>query len=708
MKRVLLLFCLILLMIDGFAQVGDSSIVDKKALIDSIRAVQKRSRSSFSVDAYVKNDLILNHKPKRFLGKNTRDYIKLRNGELLWLSEVGSKYYFDQRKKYKEQIKREQTFGKYPSYDFDSAKKLFINFEDQLIKVEAISDKYFISPFGRNAQKYYDFELLGIKNGDALIQLIPLRRYGPLFRGTFILDTASYQLKQIDFKLSGAQGIDFIDSLNIKQKFDTSNRLNFSEVGFKGNFLKFKFSGNADAYFSKYQNDIPENLIFYKHEVLIEDRKNLTNFTNKDRAVPLTLQERLSYEYQHNQVSEKDSINRFIQRPQLFPLLFNEKIWSSKPRHQTIIFDPILPAFFYNTIEGLGINYGVNFIKYSQSSKYWSINPRIRYGFSNKELNSDISLSRFFDPKRRGLWNISFGSTYQDLNPNGSLNSLQNSINTLLFEQNFMKLYRKKYVSTSIGAEIVKGLYWSVGVELSRNISVENQFDYSFRDIKRRNFSSNNPLNPDQQTKLFPDHQALFVNSSLIYSFNQDYENRNGEKIFYLPKGPRLILNYRKGIPKLFNSSSDYQFAEIEFQQEKLNCGLWGYGSYSISTGSFFQTKNVYFPEWKHFIGNLALVFNPGLKNFHLLNFYTYSTNEYFVEAHFEHNFNKKFTSLIPLIRSLKIQELIGGAYLYQPQKGNYFEVYGGFKKLMFRIDYAMSFDSFGKLNQGFKLSYDF
>jgi hypothetical protein len=63
---------------------------------------------------------------------------------------------------------------------------------------------------------------------------------------------------------------------------------------------------------------------------------------------------------------------------------------------------------------------------------------------------------------------------------------------------------------------------------------------------------------------------------------------------------------------------------------------------------------------------------------------------------------------LIPLIRSLKIQELIGGAYLYQPQKGNYFEVYGGFKKLMFRIDYAMSFDSFGKLNQGFKLSYDF
>ncbi len=516
MKRVLLLFCLILLVTDGFAQISDSSIINQKVLIDSIRAVQKRSRSSFSLDAYIKNDLILNLKPERFLGKNTSNSIRFRNGELLWLSEVGSKFYFDEQKGFKELIKRDQTFGKYPSYDFDSAKKLYLNFDNKLIKIEVISDKYFISPFGKNAQKYYRFALLGIKNSDALIQIIPRHRYGPLFRGTFILDTASYHLKQIDFKLNGAQGIDLIDSLNIKQNFDSSNNLSFSEVGFKGNFLKFKFSGNADAYFSGYKNDIPENLTFNKHEILIEDRNKITNFTNKYRAVPLTLQERLSYEYQHHKVSERDSLQELVQKPKLFPLLFDEKIWSSEQRHRAIIFDPIVPAFFYNTIEGLGINYGVNFIQYSKSSKYWSINPRIRYSFEKKELNSDISLTRLFDPKKRGLWNVSFGSTYQDLNPNGSLNSLQNSINTLLFEQNFLKLYRKEYISTSVGTEILKGLYWSVGMELSRNISLDNQFDYSFRDIKRRNFSSNNPLNPDQQTKLFPNHQALFVNTSLI------------------------------------------------------------------------------------------------------------------------------------------------------------------------------------------------
>ncbi len=695
-------------MFDGFAQVSDSSIVNQKILIDSIRFVRDINRSSFSVNAYVKNNLILNHKPKRFLGRNTSNSIKLRNGELLWLSEVGSKFYFDERKGFKEEIKQDQTFGRYPSYDFDAAKKLSINFDNQLIKIEAISDKYFISPLGKNAQRYYDFKLLGITKQDALIQIIPKHRFGPLFRGTFVLDTMNYQLKQINFKLDGEQGIDFIDSLNIKQNFDYLNRLSFSEVGFKGDFLKFKFSGKADAYFSGYKSDIPENLTFDKHEVLIEDKRTLSNFTNKDRAIPLTLQERLSYEYQHNKASEKDSLQKLVQKPQLFPLLFNEKIWSSERRHRAIIFDAIVPAFFYNTIEGLGLNYGINFIKYSKENKYWSVNPRIRYGFSNKELNSDISLTRLFDPKRRGLWNVSFGSTYQDLNPNGSLNSLQNSINTLLFEQNFMKLYRKEYISTSIGTEILKGLYWSVGVELSRNISLENEFDFLFRNIKERNFSSNNPLNPDQQTKLFPNHKALFVNSSLIYSFNQDYENRNGEKIFFLPKGPRLILNYRKGIPKVFNSASNYQFSELELQQEKLDLGLWGFGSYSVSAGKFFQNRNVFYPEWKHFSGNLALVFNPGLKNFHFLNFYTYSTDEYFVEAHFEHNFNRKFTARIPLVRDLKIQELIGGAYLYQPQKGNYFEVYGGLKKLMFRIDYAISFDSFGKLDQGFKLSYNF
>ncbi|MBU2045457.1 MAG: hypothetical protein KJ712_01845, partial [Bacteroidetes bacterium] len=95
MKRVSLLFCLILLMNDGFAQIIYNGIINQKDLIDSIRAVQNSSRISFSVNSYLKNDLNLNHKPARFLGKNTEECIRLRNGELLWLSEVGSKFYFD-------------------------------------------------------------------------------------------------------------------------------------------------------------------------------------------------------------------------------------------------------------------------------------------------------------------------------------------------------------------------------------------------------------------------------------------------------------------------------------------------------------------------------------------------------------------------------------------------------------------------------------
>ncbi len=136
--------------------------------------------------------------------------------------------------------------------------------------------------------------------------------------------------------------------------------------------------------------------------------------------------------------------------------------------------------------------------------------------------------------------------------------------------------------------------------------------------------------------------------------------------------------------------------------------GLGGYGSYSISAGKFFNVQNVYYPEWKHFIGNMALVYNRGLNSFHLLNFYTYSTNQYYLEAHFEHNYNMKFTSHLPLIRKLKLEEVFGGAYLYQPQKKQYYELYAGLRRLMFRVDYAYSFDSKGVLDHGIKISYDF
>jgi len=697
-------------------QLSDSANWVKQFMKETIKVQKNNAINSFECSGYLKNSLTLDKKPDRFLGKSLTKYTNLANHQLLWLFESYSTLYYTPEYGYKESIKASRSYGKYPSWEFKSAAEVMTDFTKDFVRFGALSDKSFVSPLANQALSFYTYEVMESRGDVILIKVIPKKLFNPTFAGTLEINKASKQVIALDLMLTGDKGISIIDSLRIKQHFKIGQ---FSPAStqfiYKGNVLNFSFSGSVEAEFNNCKpiNGVPS--FFEKKEVMKEDSTGYhPELLNKNRSIPLTLQERLSFAYvdtlkKRQQYKEfTDSIDGLVHKTALFPLFFSDLVWKSKNQKRAIIFDPILPAFFYNTVEGAGLSYGFTLIEYAAKGKYWSLMPKIRYGLANNELNSDVSFSWLYDPKKRGLLNFSAGSTYIDLNPNGSLNSLQNTLNTLLFEQNFLKLYRKEYGSASIGKEVGSNLYLSLGAELSRNYSVDNAFDYSFRNIKERNFSSNNPLDTDMQTQLFPNNTSFHFDVSFIYTINQPFIMRNGMKIYKIPDGPRFIFTYRKGFPGIFNSSSDYQFMELTMQHEKLNMGLWGYGSYSISAGKFFDVKNVYYPEWKHFIGNMALVFNPGLKSFHLLDFYTFSTNESFIEGHFEHNFNMRFTNKIPLIRKLKMEEVLGGAYLYQPQKEQYYEIYAGLRRLMFRVDYAFSFNKIGKLNQGIKISYDF
>lgn len=717
MRKYFLLLLFLLLNSSLWAQQLSDSVKWVNQFMRATIEVQKNnSVNSFECSGYLKNWLMLDKKPERFLGKNLTQYTNLANHQLLWLFESYSTLYYTPEYGYKEYIKANRSYGKYPSWEFKSAAEVMTNFSKDYVRFGALSNKSFISPLANNALSFYTYEVMETRGDIIRMKVIPKQLYNPTFLGTLEINSLSKQLISLDLMITGDRGISILDSLRIKQNFKIGQFSPAStQLIYQGKILNFSFSGSVEAEFNNCKpiNGVPA--FFEKKEVMKEDSVGYhTELLNANRSIPLTLQERLSFAYQdtlrkrQQYKSLTDSIDGLVHKTALFPLFFSDLVWKSHNHKRAITFDPILPAFFYNTVEGAGLSYGITLMEYDSKGKYWSLTPRIRFGLANNELNSDISFSRLYDPKKRGLLNFSAGSTYIDLNPNGSLNSLQNTLNTLLFEQNFLKLYRKEYGSASIGKEVGSNFYLSVGAELSRNYSVDNAFDYTFRDIKERNFSSNNPLDPDMQTQLFPNNTSFHFDASLIYTINQPFIMRNGMKIYKLPEGPRFIFTYRKGFPGIFNSSSDYQFMELTIQHEKLNLGLWGYGSYSISAGKFFNVKNVYYPEWKHFIGNMALVFNPGLKSFHLLDFYTYSTNESFIEGHFEHNFNMRLSNKIPLIRKLKMEEVLGGAYLYQPQKTQYYEIYAGLRRLMFRVDYAFSFNKVGKLNQGIKISYDF
>ena len=86
--------------------------------------------------------------------------------------------------------------------------------------------------------------------------------------------------------------------------------------------------------------------------------------------------------------------------------------------------------------------------------------------------------------------------------------------------------------------------------------------------------------------------------------------------------------------------------------------------------------------------------------------YYKFSADKWFNESHFEHHFNGFLINKIPLIKKLKIQEVIGVHYLTSNNLKNYYEINFGFENLfkLLRIDYVLGYGIENKIKHGFTI----
>jgi hypothetical protein len=103
--------------------------------------------------------------------------------------------------------------------------------------------------------------------------------------------------------------------------------------------------------------------------------------------------------------------------------------------------------------------------------------------------------------------------------------------------------------------------------------------------------------------------------------------------------------------------------------------GMYGRTSFYIAAGKFVNANNLSFPDYKQFAGNQTLFYQAGVSRFLLLDYYLYSTNKQYLEAHVEQNFSGFILNKIPLIRKLKLQEIVNVNYLTTPDLKNYTEL---------------------------------
>ncbi len=688
--------------------------------------------NSYSCSVYIKGVQKLLDAPNSLMRGGVSNVLSLdSNGKgVLYQSEMLSTFTSARPNKIKEETIAQKSAGITPAFSYSKASDLSANFYDNIFAIQGLSSRGFVSPIASNAFSYYRYKLVGttVSNGKTIdkIELIPKHAHDPVFRGHIYVIEGDWRLYSVDLMLTNKDnGLNLVDTMRVSQQYvpirDSTWMPSAIEYDYKGNVFGFKFEGYYIALYNNYKFDlnIPDG--YFTGEILRIDTaanvKSSTYWANQ-RPVPLTREEandykrRDSLEVIQSTEAYKDSLQRSDNQLSPLPYLVNGHTIVNRQAKDSLYFYPFFHTFFYNTVEGWGVNARVRYSTLFGDYRSYSISPTIRYGTANKLFSANVRSSYTYDLFNAGMFTFDGGSDVLDLNNAGTRSLYFNTLSTLLSERNFVKYYRSVFANAGFQREVRNGIRLNVNLGYSdRTQLYNNSYNHIF-DNKNREFTSNNPLAPvtapaDDRSILFPQHQALTLSASVRFTFAQPFITRPTGRIFLQSAYPVLAVNYRKGISGILGSDVDYDFASVTVTQERIRLGLSGYSSFKFAAGTFLNKKTLYFPDYYHFIGNQGTTFDPtDVGSFHFLPFYIYSANSSFVEAHYQHNFSGSILRRIPFVRKLKLEEIVGANYLTMRNNPNYSEFYVGIQRLIFRVDYGISFTGNQRYIQGFRIFY--
>ena len=680
---------------------------------------------AFSCEVYTKAMQKLLNAPKKFFGRDVATILDLDSNRqgIIYLSEAESKLDFKQRDKIREVMISSKIAGNDNGFSFNKASDLSVNFYNNTLFQDKLSIRGFVSPIADNAFAYYKYKFLGSSEEDgkivSKIQVIPKRKNLPVFSGIIYIVNDSWRISALNLYVTKDNGIELIDTLTVQQKLIEVEDVYVPQsiqFSISGKLFGFSFSGYVMGVYKNYDIKPAFNKNFFTNEILkIERSSNKKDpfYWEKNRSVPLTLEERQNYLRKDSistlkssqryldsvdQVKNKFSAGQILVTPYIYYRSYNKK---------SITYDPIATSVFYNTVEGLGLKYAVTLRQGFDEGKYYTIKPEVRYGFANEHFNANIKSKYLFDASRNGAVALGFGSEVANLSSQKQTNLLRNTINALVFGKNPAKFYERRFFNIEASREFAPSFELKVSVDYARRKALVNANLKSFR--SEPNFTSNNPFAPeDENSLLFPTHKALVVSGTLAYTVAQKYISRPDGRFYMESNYPRIEVNYKRGLRGVFGSSVDYDFIGVEIYQKKIHFGMFGKSSILLGAGKFLTSKSLNYPDWKHFRANQSMVFDPDERNFQFLDFYIFNTTSQYFEAHIQHNFGSFFLNKIPLIKKLKLEEIIGAAYLSSPEKRNYNEFFFGIKRMNFRIHYGYAYDRDELIKKGFKFSYGF
>ncbi|WP_417350283.1 DUF5686 and carboxypeptidase regulatory-like domain-containing protein [Flavobacterium alkalisoli] len=672
----------------------------------------------FEADFYSKGLFRVKNVPTKIMGVKVEDeemtsVLDSTGSGIVYLSETVSKITFEQPNNLKERIVASKISGNDNGFSYNTALGTYYNFYDNYIEFNI----KMVSPLANNAFNYYKYKFEGTffddnNNSISKIKVIPRRDKEPVFEGYIYIVDDSWAIYAVDFDIKGYRMQQpILENLNLKQNFsyNTTNRIwakNSQTFDIKAGIFGVGISGTFTHVYNNYVfRDHFEKGTFGKEIVYIEEDSNKKDsiYWQAMRPIPLTDEEVTDYfkkdsiQTVHKSPAYLDSIDKKSNKFHLTDIISGYS-YRNSAKNTRYSYEGLLQIPMYNTVQGWVFKSGLSFRHYDEDTKkYTSVGADFNYGVAEDRLRVTGWFSHRFG--KVGIFTLSGGSKTEQFNASQPISPFVNSVSTLFFKDNYMKLYDKTFARLNYSKEIFTGLNMGGSVQYLRRKQLFNNTDYVL--IKNdHDYTSNNPLAPnDYTTPTFDTHHLMEATVNATVRFGQKYITRPDGKINVSTANyPTIAVQYTKAFAA---SESQYEYDFIA-ARTFYNVTLGNKGDFGINlkAGKFFNADNIAFMDYKHFNGNQTHVNsgNGNLNAFNLLPYYSHSTNDSYFESHAEHNFKGFIMNKVPLLNKLQWNLVVGYHGIATPDYKPYHEFTAGFDNIgfgkfrVFRVDYVRAY----------------
>jgi Family of unknown function (DUF5686)/CarboxypepD_reg-like domain len=700
---------------------------------------------SFTCEAYIKTLIKTRKLPTRLMGEKIDAKDKQQMGVdsagkgILFLSESLTRIAY----KKPDQVKLEVLSGRESGTNgFGFNFPTFIDFYNNNVNIftTRLSPRGFVSPIAESALNYYRYKFLGsfFEDGKEInkIQVTPKRPFEPLFTGTINITENDWRIHSLDLLVTKQSQLEVLDTIFIRQLqvpvTDSVWRTKDQVVTFTFNKFGVDAVGNFLNVYNRYnlQPQFPKkffNNVVVKYDTSVN--KKAKTYWDSIRPVQLEPEEIGDYQLKDSLFRQRedsaytphtiDSLKKAQG-----PLKISQVLWAGgtrsnfKQRNQIVYrIDPLLRNTFYNSVEGLNIDLTGTLQKIVRERKArLQVTPHIRYGFSNGHLNPSLSLEynqRSFTWSENGgnaarsSFALSGGKRVNQFNKNNPITQFTNSTSTLLYGDNYMKIYENSFVEFNYGRRWDNGLDLNVNLLYEDRHPLENTTFFTIFKSNKKEFTPNYPF--EKLSQQFSPHQASIAAVTLQYKPGQRYIEYPRGKVPIGSKYPTFSLQYQKGIDKILGSDVDFDKWYFTMWDE-LNFKLQGRFMYRFGAGGFLNARKVQIQDYQHFNGNQGLFATVYLNSFQLAPYYQESTTaSFFLEGHIEHHFNGMLTNKVPGLRKLNWYLVAGSNAFYVSSKSNYVELFAGLENILkfVRVDFIVSYLQGTNPNTGIRVGFD-